>query len=550
MAFSFGETFFKENIMKMTKIALALTCLLASAQVFAAPVTPAQITTARAAGALNQAWISGASASIRSVYEGWVGSGTGVGCDTGTNSIFTSQALSNTNFVPGTLGNFVAYACTRGGVVSVLYHTVDGGSLNAFAPHTKSTKLARLKFVGSAPAAGTETTTITALNGGVAFTGNGCTGSLTYTDSTNSDNNATVFKGCSLAGAALPADGVATVASNTANGNATNADKLASALPVGGFSDVEPAILPAALGGGDAAANAKGVAAQANFGQAFGVVVSVPLYRALQVAQGIAANTTALDPNYDPANAPTISKQQYAAIVDVAGAYHTDWAPIVGTTAGAGHKVILARRVNSSGTQASSSAFFLNNPCAAGSLGSATPAVAADTTSTFEVFEGAGTGNVKTRLSTASNSTGTDNFAIGVVSLENDWRIEAGPTGSLPFGASAGYRFVKVNGVHPEAGDTANARATVTSGNYGFHMESYSFERNNYAGSPAKTAFETGIISSIDSALIAPPTVASCAVFPRGLTLNPAAGSICTLGNPVSNGTNFGNSCAPIELTQ
>jgi hypothetical protein len=321
---------------------------------------------------------------------------------------------------------------------------------------------------------------------------------------------------------------------------AVNADKLAPALPVGGFSDVEPGILPAALGGGDAAVNAKGVAAQANFGQAFGVVVSKPLYRALQVQQGIAANTDALDPTYDPANAPSITKEQYAAIADAAGAYHTDWSPIVGAAAGTGHKVILARRVNSSGTQASSNAFFLNNPCSAGSFGSATPAAAADSVvGAFEVFEGAGTGNVKTRISTASNSAGTDNFAIGIVSLENDWRSDTSTT-------TNGYRFVKVNGVHPEAGDTANARVTVTNGSYPFHMESYSFERNT----PAKTAFETGIVGAIDAALVNPPTLASCAVFPRGLTLNPAAGSICALGNPVSNGTNFGNSCAPIELTQ
>jgi len=524
--------------MKMTKIALALACVLASAQAFAAPVTAAQITTARAAGTLQQAWISGASASTRSIYEGWVGSGTGVGCDTGTNTIFSNQALTNTNVIPGSIGNFNAYACTRAGVISVLYHTVDGGSLNAFTPHTVGTKLARMKFVGAAPAAGTETTTITALNGGVAFTGNGCTGSLTYTDATNTDNNATVFKGCALTGSALPANGVATPASNVANLAAVTADALAPALPVGGFSDVEPAILPVALGGGDAAVNAKGTAAQANFGQAFGVIVSTPSYRALQVAQGIAANTNVLDPNYDPANAPSISREQYAAIADAAGAYHTDWSPILGAT-GAGHKVILARRVNSSGTQASSSAFFLNNPCSGSFNGALTPAAAADTTSTFEVFEGAGTGNVKTRISTATNSVGTDNFAIGVVSLENDWRSDTSTN-------TNGYRFVKVNGVHPEAGDTANARVTATNGTYAFHMESYSFERNT----PAKTAFETGIVGAIDAALVNPPTLASCAVFPRGLTLNPAAGSICALGNPVANGTNFGNSCAPIEMTQ
>ena len=261
------------------------------------------------------------------------------------------------------------------------------------------------------------------------------------------------------------------------------------------------------------------------------------MYRALQVKQGIAANTDILDPTYDPANAPSISREQYAAIAAQGGAYQTDWAPIVGA-AGVGHKVILARRVNSSGTQASSSAFFLANPCSAGGL---FPAAAADSNVNFEVFEGAGTGNVKTRISTASNSVGTDNFAIGVVSLENDWRSDSSTT-------TNGYRFIKVDGVHPEAGDTANARATVTNGNYLFHMESYSYVANTATATSG--AFGAGIIGAVDAALVNPPTLASCAVFPRGLTLNPAAGSICALGNPVSNGTNFGNSCSPIQMTQ
>ena len=164
--------------MKLTQIALAIAGLVAASQVFAAPVTAAQISAARSAGTLQQAWISGASAPTKTVYEGWA-----AGCDATTNAIFTTQASTNTNVTPGSLGNFTAYACTRGTVVSVLYHTLDGGSLNAFTPHTVGTKLARVKFVG---------------------TGNGCTGSLTYTDATNPQNSATVNKGCALVGAALP----------------------------------------------------------------------------------------------------------------------------------------------------------------------------------------------------------------------------------------------------------------------------------------------------------------------------------------------------------
>lgn len=501
--------------MKLTKIALAVATLLASTQVFAAPVTAAQISSAQGLGTLQQAWISGASAPTKSVYEGWVGSGAGVGCDAGTNAIFTTQALSSSNVTPGSLGNFTAYACTRAGVVSVLYHTLDGGSLNAFTPHTVGTKLARVKFVGN---------------------GNGCTGSLNYVDGTNSDNNATVNKGCTLVGVPLPANAIATATSNATNASAVAADPLAPALPVGGFSDVEGSLFPAAIGGGDV--SSVGTDAAVGIGQVFGVVVSRPLYRAMQVAQGIAANTDALDPNFDPANAPNITKAQYTSIASQGGTYQTDWSPIVGA-AGNGKKVIVARRVQTSGSQASSNAFFLNNPCATAVSANLNPATASDSSTTLEVFEGSGTGNVKTRITTAANAAAATNqqFAIGVISAENDWRVES------TTGGQNGYRFIKVEGVHPEAGDTANARVTATNAAYPFHIEAHSFSANSAVG------FGALVVGQISSALTNPPST-SCAVLPRGLTISPLAGSACTVGVQVAKGTNQGNNCAPVLLTQ
>ncbi len=493
--------------MKLTKIALALACLVGSTAAFAAPVTQAQIEAARVAGTLQQAWISGASAPTINIYEGWVGSGAGVGCDAGTNTIFTSQTgVGNANVKPGSIGNFMAYACTRGGVVSVLYHVVDGGSLLYVAPHTVGTKLARVKYVGTST----------------------CATTLAYTDASNADNNATVLKGCQQVGAALPSTG-ATAASNAANAAAVAADPLAPQLPVGGFSDVEAALWPTTLGGGDV--SSKGTEGQANVGQVFGVAVSKSLYRALQVAQGIAANTDALDPNYDPANAPNITSQQYVSIAAAGGAYQGDWSPILGA-AGAGKKVILARRVATSGTQASSNAFFLKNPCASGVSGALFPATVADSTPTFEVFEGSSTGNVKTRITTAATA---GDFAIGVVSTENDWRTEVA--------ATAGYRYIKVDGVHPEAGDTANARVQATNGNYPFHMEMRNFVANTATG------FGAAVVGQITAALSNPPAT-SCAVLPRGLTLNPLGGSSCTVGVQVMKGTVLGNNCSPYQLTQ
>ena len=497
--------------MKLKQIALLVAGFTLSAVAVAAPVTIAQIEAARVAGQLDQAWISGATAPTRTVYEGWVGSGAGVGCDVTTNTIFTSQ--TGTNVVPGALGNYLAYACTRAGKVSVLYHTLDGGSLNAYAPHTVGTKLARLKYVGSP-------------------TANPCVSVGNYVDPTNADNNAAVFKSCTQVGANTPAAGP-NPTFNASNQALVNADSNAPSLPVGGFSDVEAALFDAVIGGGNV--SSKGIEGNANVTQVFGVAVSIPLYRALQTAQvtGTPAQIAA-DTTFDPAFAPNITHAQYVSIIASGGAYQTDWQPIVGA-AGAGKKVILARRVSTSGTQASSNSTFLEKPCADGLVAGLAPAATGDSSPTFEVFEGSGTGNVKARLSTASLNTGTDNFAIGVMSLENDWRAETTT-------AASGYRFVKVNGVHPEAGDVANARATTISGAYEFAKELKNFTANTATG------FGANVVNQITAALSAPPAVA-CAVLPRGLALNPLAGSVCGAAQ-VAKATNLGNNCSPFQLTQ
>ena len=498
--------------MKMKQIALLVAGLSASASVFAAPVTVAEIDAARSAGTLQQAWISGASAPTRTVYEGWVGSGTGVGCDSGTNTIFSTQTSSAA--VPGSIGNFSAYACKRNGVVSILYHTLDGGSLNAFTPHTVGTKLARVKFPG---------------------TGNGCASQVNYVDPTNAENNALVYKGCTQVGIAVPATG-ATSQSNTTNANAVAADPFAPQLPVGGFSDVEAGLFPQSIGGGNV--SARGVQSDANVGQVFGVAVSIPLYRALQAAQGLSdVNST----TFDPANAPNLTKTQYVSIITSGGVANGDWTAILGNNPG---NVRLERRVNTSGSQASSNAFFLQNPCASGASAELFPAAnATDTTANYIVTENSGSGNVKTRISDASTAgaASPNGYAIGVLSLENNWRTDSA--------GSNGYRYVKIDGVHPEAGDTENARVTATQGQYAFHMELKNFVRNNYAGAPVKTAFENAIVGQITAAL-SNPQASACAVFPRGLTINPLAGSSCTVGAQVARMTNLGKNCSPAQLTQ
>ncbi|MCB5188725.1 hypothetical protein LG200_12015 [Methylobacillus caricis] len=472
--------------MQVKQLILAVAATLAAGSVLAAPVTPAQIGAARNAGTLQETWISGASAPTFNIFRGFE-----LGCDANSVSLF-SNASSDTSVRPGSLGNYAAYACTRGGVVSVVYHTVFDGSLNAYAPHVNGTQLQRLRRLENASCA-------------VA---------------TSSFPGHVNYKSCTLVNPAATPDG-------------------AIAKPAGGFSDIE-----ASLFGLDV--SSAGTEVEANVGQTFGVAVTVPLYRALQVAQGIYASVAAAnaaDAAFSPANAPNISSAQYSSIIAQGSGYQTDWSPLVGAT-GSGKAVYLERRVASSGTQASSNANFLKNPCSNGAFANLQPAGVADSTTSFVVTEHSGSGNVKTALTTRGTS---NQFAIGVLSMENNWRSDSAE--------NAGYRYLKLDGVHPEAGTldvngngTADglefARETAINGNYAFHMEMRSFVANTADN------FGRDLIPAITEALGNP---ANCADVPRGLTLNPLGGSSCSSGSSselavVAKGTRFGNNCAPQQL--
>lgn len=511
---------------KLSKIALLVIGLSSSTLLMANElnVTVADIDTALTNQTLQQAWLTGATAPTRTVYEGWVR-----GCDANTNTIFSTQSATNSvppSVVPGSIGNYSAYACKRAGIISVLYHTLDGGSLNAYTPHSISTALARVKFVG---------------------TGNGCTNlqsPLNYVDPTNSLNNAVIYKGCSQIGVNIPAAGPS-ISSNATTNLALANDVNAPRWPVGGYSDVEAALFSAAIGGGNV--SRVGDESDVGVGQVFTVATSIPLYRAMQVSQGITGLTS--ETQDLPENAPNITSSQYAALISPGG--DANWFPILGdddpTTIN--KTLIVARRVDTSGTQSSSNAFFLRNPCANATSASLPPRTTLLNTvvtvvgqpDNVTITENSGTGNVKTQLTSASNNGNAAlQYAIGVMSAENDWRTDSA--------ANAGYRFLKIDGVHPETGDITNARVTATNGSYKFHMELKQFIRRNYDGQATKTAFENAIITQISDQLRNPPSE-TCSVFPRGLTLNPANGSSCIIGVQVAKMTNGGNNCAtPIQF--
>lgn len=252
----------------------------------------------------------------------------------------------------------------------------------------------------------------------------------------------------------------------------------------GGFLDIEPAAFDASLlapfGGVEGLADKVGFA---NFSQAFGVAVSNSLYTALQTAQGL---TGCGANDMTPACQPTVSRAQYASIAtssfNTAKTSISTLFPAVapGTTAVPAGKLTLCRRASTSGTQAASNQFFLNNLTGNGpNAGAEVPADAANygpangIVATFEVKEGAGTSNARDCLNAAG-------YGIGVLSLEN-----------VP-AATTGYRFVKLNRV--EGFDAAKAsKATAIAGEYEFAFQSAKFSVGGAGTNAVIEAIDAGL---------------------------------------------------------
>lgn len=504
--------------MKMRQIVLAVAATLVAGQAAAAAVTQADIAAARTAGTLKQTWFSGSSAAVGPVSTAFLQS-----CDAGTAAAFTSDTSAAK--LPLQTGNYNAYACKRGGVVSVLYHTAQGGSFNVWAPHLPAAVNAQ--YTG-ATALLTRVKELGSNNPACA-----ANGSFQLATTTNPANAITVafYHGCSTM---TPTTTVAGLASD----NGPNVSE-------GGFSDVEPNLFNGATNVGTAVSSI-GTTGPANFAQVFGVVVNPSLYRQLQVAQGI-YTTTALaasgDPSYAPANAPSISLAQYASIAS--GSYNTDWSPLIGT-AGAGRPINLARRVSSSGTQASSNAVFLRDPCDGDPTigGVLNPSAATDSIpGAYIVTEGSGTTNVKQAITSAELA---GQYAIGVVSLENDWRAETATDRNA-------YRFVKVNGVHPEEGEPLIAYPSPAGGTYNTYVARASGISGNYIPTMEMVSFSWSGASAFGSSLLATLTnqmsnPVDCAELARGVMILPTSPSSCAIGSQVAKWSKSGNNCQQSQM--
>lgn len=214
-----------------------------------------------------------------------------------------------------------------------------------------------------------------------------------------------------------------------------------------GNADVEPALFTGInLPAGSSAPTAD-ISATGQFGVVFGIIVSRPLYVALQKDQGLTSGDTA-----NPALAPTLSTAQIRSIGTAnGGPLNTDWrslfrtwdytansSPVLDATENALARGLVnwRRRVAGSGSQAAFNAFFTNNPCAGAAA--AVPSTAGDSTGTYNVNEQGSTGGVITQVSVPGQ------FAAGLISRETN------PTAGGDFG------FVRLDGVYPNKANAQN----------------------------------------------------------------------------------------------
>ncbi len=349
----------------------------------------------------------------------------------------------------------------------------------------------------------------------------------------------------------------------------------ATAVPDGGISDVEPAMLQQPIN------RPTGVAALAipptvNFGALvqgiFGVAVNKKLYRRLQEAQGLAQVDPPADQDtwtgVDIANIPSLTtgfvRAALAGSVTGNAAANRGWnlvvpaAPLV-----AGKTINVCRRVEGSGTQAASNIFFVLSPCQSGynaalnATGYAQPAAnpfVAGVNGTLGVrvtataySEVTSSGNVETCLGGTVESAvnpldATDDEAYGLAVLQRENNPREG-------GSDKGYRFVKLDRVEP-------TRSQAKAGDYPFVFEAtLQWNTANAGLSADKIAF----LSSVRSNFGKPASLALLDVDVRqGVMAPPASysGAYAALtnvdelafGSRMSRANN--NSCTPIRVTK
>lgn len=308
-------------------------------------------------------------------------------------------------------------------------------------------------------------------------------------------------------------------------------------------------------------------------GQGFGVMASESLYNAMMAKQKgegrLPADCAAGD--FTPGKCqPSISKAEYAAVID-AGNYSY---VANGALTGDAGVVNLCRRVETSGTQASSNVYFLNNSC-----GNATPtkgfkspktvdlfsgtAVAFNSSNgdavtgnyddfggAFALFEGSGTGDARNCVIRRNNGNNPNNvadalgtYALGWISLEN--------------APGAGWKYLKLDGVSPNAYQVpVGSAADIAGGGAADGWAQDSSQRINVVKGlydaapelemlwPASTGFGT-FLNTLKNTFADPAAVNTRGIFQANGVFTHAAAP-----TQVHKGTRNGNFCAPQVLAE
>lgn len=248
-----------------------------------------------------------------------------------------------------------------------------------------------------------------------------------------------------------------------------------------GFSDVEPALLQAAINGGSLL-DTSGLDAAGFVQNIFGVAVNKKLYLALQKAQGlVAASATEIDES--AAAQPSVPKSFISGALTGqllgSAASKKGWNLLIPASVDSNinnKRINVCRRTPGSGTQAASNVYFANNPCGGAtnqfSPTAGTTSATLAVTGSITTLQNSSTGAVETCLGNVealADATG-GGYAFGVLGRENN---------PLANGGEKGYRYVKLSGATP-------SRAALIAGEYDFAVEaSMQWAKSGAANAPA-----------------------------------------------------------------
>jgi hypothetical protein len=200
----------------------------------------------------------------------------------------------------------------------------------------------------------------------------------------------------------------------------------------------------------------------------FAPAVTLRLYRELQAAQGLESSCSTDDNGFadgdgtgdcdEPLNVPSLTSSQIRAIMT--GAYQ-NW-NLMTSDAGTqlpSSQVIVCRRGNTSGTEATFESVMLNQRCSAGVQPMSPPTDLACEAGGCawtaarlpqRVFAGTGSGDVRNCL--IGHDDNATERAFGILSMESSPPNlnSAGPDGNAATTTDRGWRYIGINRVNPE----------------------------------------------------------------------------------------------------